>query len=94
MLSTNQPKFCWPKIQYYVSLNKPRVTEFGWSNYCSTKYLGKAKMLNKKLPLKYRQIDVRSKFIKQGYVLEGTYDKRYDYKPRFKFCKSTTKEAT
>lgn len=83
----NQPKFYWPKVLYYVSLNKPIQTPLYWKSYICTKYLGKAKMLNKKLPIKYRQIDVRSRFIKLPYVLEGSYDKRYDYKPRFKFAK-------
>lgn len=97
MQSLNQPKFCWPKVIYYVSLNKPKATEINgystWSDYISTKYLGKAKILNKKLPVKYRQIDVRSrvkrnlKTDKLPYVLKGSYDKRYDYKPRFKFAK-------
>ena len=85
MLSLNQPKFCWPKVLYYVSLNKPIQTPL---YLISTKYLGKAKMLNQKLPVKIRQIDVRSRFIKLPYVLEGSYDKRYDYRPRFKFCKT------
>lgn len=76
MLLVNQPKFCWPKVLYYVCTNKPRITEFGWSTYYSTKYLGKAKMLNQKLPIRRRQIDVRSKIKKLPYVLEGSYDKR------------------
>lgn len=76
MLLAKQPRFCWPKVLYCVSLNKPRITkDFGWTSYFSTKYLGKAKMLNKKLPVRRRQIDVR--YVKKNvYVLEGSYDKR------------------
>lgn len=91
-------KYCWPKVLYYVSLNKPKAIEINgystWSDYISTKHLGKAKMLNKKLPVKIRQIDVRSRFIKLPYVLKGSYDKRYDYRPRFKFCKTKATQET
>ena len=86
-----QPRFCFPKMQYYVALNK--LTRFEknnlvfWQNYCSTKYIGKAKMLNQKLPLALRQIDARP-WLKQSYVLEGSYDKRFNrFAIRFKFAK-------
>ena len=104
MLLVNQPKYCWPKVLYYVSLNKPKYIEINgwicWQDYISTRYLGKARMLNKKLPVKYRQIDVRSRAKKNlktdkiPYALEGSYDKRFNYNPRFKFCKTKATQET
>jgi hypothetical protein len=44
----------------------------GWSNYISTPSLARAKRLAKKLPLKYRQIDVRIKG-KRAYVLDRSW---------------------
>jgi len=63
--------FCWCKTQYYVRTSwKQRYS--GWSNYVQTPSLARARMLNQKLKVKHRQIDVRTKG-KKPYVLEGSW---------------------
>ena len=64
-------KFCWCKKQYYVRTDW-KFRYGGWSNYIATPSLARARMLNQKLKVKHRQIDVRIKG-RKPYVLEGSW---------------------
>ena len=64
-------KFCWYKKQCYVRTSW-KFRYGGQSNYTATPSLARARMLNQKLKVKHRQIDVRIKG-KKPYVLEGSW---------------------
>lgn len=69
------PRVCRPKKRYYVGLNRtrPHRDGSGWSNFIVTSSLAQARRYAKKLPRKYRQIDVREWGKKKPYVLEGSW---------------------
>jgi hypothetical protein len=66
------PRKCYARKRYHVTLKKMVPKYGGWSNYISTPSLARAKRLSKKLPLKWRQIDVRIKG-KRAYVLDRSW---------------------
>ena len=63
---------CYARRRYYVPLKKMVPRYGGWSNYINTPSLARARRLAKKLPLKWRQIDVRIKG-KRAYVLDRSW---------------------
>lgn len=63
---------CYARKKYIVMLKKMVPRYGGWSNYITTPSLSRAKRLAKKLPLRYRQIDVRIKG-KRAYVLDRSW---------------------
>jgi hypothetical protein len=66
------PRKSLPRKRYHVGLKKMVPRYGGWSNYISTPSLARAQRLAKKLPLKWRQIDVRIKG-KRAYVLDRSW---------------------
>lgn len=66
------PRKCYARKRYHVTLKKMVPRYGGWSNYISTPSLARAKRLSKKLPMKWRQIDVRIKG-KRAYVLDRSW---------------------
>jgi hypothetical protein len=63
---------CYARRYYYVPLKKMVHKHGCWSNFISTASLAQARRLAKKLPLKWRQIDVRIKG-RQSYVLDRSW---------------------
>lgn len=64
---------CWPKTLYTIPLKKWKdFGDGGGTDFMNTSCIGLARFMAKKLPLKYRQIDVRIKG-KKPYVLEGSW---------------------
>jgi hypothetical protein len=66
------PRKCYARRRYHVGLKKMVPRYGGWSNYISTPSLARARRLAKKLPLKWRQIDVRIKG-RRAYVLDRSW---------------------
>lgn len=65
-------RYCYTKKQYYVQTTWCPYPDGGGKNYIATPCLGRARYYAKKLPLKYRQIDVRVAG-KKPYVLQGSW---------------------
>lgn len=63
---------CYPRRRYHVVVQKMLPRYGGWTNYISTPSLARARRLAKKLPLKWRQIDVRIKG-RRAYVLDRSW---------------------
>ena len=65
---------CFPKIRYYVHLGKwIERSDGGFGNFMSTYSLGRARFYAKKAKLKFRQIDVRDKRVRDPYVLDRSW---------------------
>ena len=62
---------CWPRKMYYVR-TRWHHRAGGWHNYLATPNIARARMANNKLPVKHRQIDVRTRGA-ESYVLEGSW---------------------
>ena|GEM_PF-2677009 len=65
-------KYCRPKKLYYVTTRWRRYPSGGGCNFIATASLPRAQYYARKLPLKYRQIDVRKRG-QTTYVLAGSW---------------------
>lgn len=65
-------RYCYNKLQYYVSTRWRRYADGSGTNYVTTPCVGRARYYAKKLPVKNRQIDVRVRG-KLPYVLQGSW---------------------
>ena len=65
-------KYCWHKKLYHVSCRWINYPNGGGRNFIATPSLGRARQASKRLPLKYRQIDVRIRG-KKPFVLKNSW---------------------
>jgi hypothetical protein len=65
-------RYCFAKTQYYVACRWISYSDGGGRNFIRTPVLGKARYYAKRLPLRIRQIDVRTNG-KPPYVLQGSW---------------------